>query len=329
LCFTEITLPHESPLPLFFFGAAFAAYDYFGAPVGDKIIFTDLNKAVPSDEGTACAVPAPAPKADETPREIPPIPQDMPAPAKPAEAKPVADAPPAPAEPATDASGFSPPKYDALDDPDQWLDLHSGHRLPPPRAHQQNGALQDERRQLQHERRSRSHRPRFRQWDASAGPDRRLHCPCRGACGRHRLEDRAPVRLRELETLRTAALKRAHERRLANQSAAPAATPAATTDPAVTPERASDGSYPLLVAHLNSGEVTEVKAKNIHQWGTAETMMFEGKPAWSIKVQVDVDTVFGKQPAEVQCIVASGRAQRLVLHGIGRAGAVSKLSVWG
>jgi hypothetical protein len=99
---------------LLFFGAAFAAYDYFGAPVGEKIIFTDLNKAAVVVEESAYTLPVP--KADEPAREIPHIPQDMPAAAKPAETKPVADAPPpAPAGPVTDATGFTPPKYDTLE----------------------------------------------------------------------------------------------------------------------------------------------------------------------------------------------------------------------
>ena len=99
---------------LLFFGAAFAAYDYFGAPVGEKIIFTDLNKAAIAVEESAYTLPVP--KADEPAREIPPSPQDMPAAAKPAETKPVAEAlPPAPTGPAADASRFTPPKYDTLE----------------------------------------------------------------------------------------------------------------------------------------------------------------------------------------------------------------------
>lgn len=303
---------------LLFFGAAFAAYDYFGAPVGDKIIFTDLNKAVPSDEGTAYAVPAPAPKADETPREIPPIPQDMPAPVKPAEAKPVADAPPpAPVEPAADASGFSPPKYDTLETLTKgWTFIPATAFPRPVRINKMvpfKMSVGSSSMNAGAEVTALAFANGMLQLAPTAASTARAVVPVDDTDLKTVLQSG----YENWKTLRTAALKRAHERRLANQSAAPAATPAATTDPAVTPERASDGSYPLLVAHLNSGEVTEVKAKNIHQWGTAETMMFEGKPAWSIKVQVDVDTVFGKQPAEVQCIVASGRVKGWFYTGSG------------
>jgi len=301
---------------LLFFGAAFAAYDYFGAPVGEKIIFTDLNKVTVTEE---TAYTAPTPTSDEPPREIPPIPQDMPAPAKPAETKPVADAPPPPAsdEPKADASGFTPPKYDTLDTLTKgWTFIPATAFPRPVHIHKMvpfKMSVGSSNMNAGAEVTALAFSNGMLQLAPTAASTARAVVPLDDTDLKAVLQSG----YENWKTLRTAALKRAHERRLANQSAAPAATPAAATDPAVPPERASDGSYPLLVAHLNSGEVTEVKAKNIHQWGTAEAMMFEGKPAWSIKVQVDVDTVFGKQPAEVQCIVASGRVKGWFYTGSG------------
>ena len=45
--------------------------------------------------------------------------------------------------------------------------------------------------------------------------------------------------------------------------------------------------------------------------------MLEGKPAWSIKVQADVDTVFGLQPAEAQALVRDGRVKGWFYTGSG------------
>ena len=304
---------------LLLFGAVFAAYDYFGAPIGDKIIFTDLNKAAPSDEGTAYAVPAPAPTADEPAREIPPIPQDMPAAAKPVETKPVADAPPpAPAEPGADASGFTPPKYDSLETLTKGWTAIPTTAFPRPvrilKAVPFKMSVGSSNMNAGAEVTALAFANGMLQLAPTATSTARAVVPVDDTDLKAVLQ----TGYENWKSLRTAALKSAHERRLANKEAAPAnAAPAATTDPAVPPERATDGSYPLLVAHLNSGEVTEVKVKNIHQWGAAESMMFEGKPAWSIKVQVDVDTVFGKQPAEVQCIVASGRVKGWFYTGSG------------
>lgn len=301
---------------LLLFGAAFAAYDYFGAPVGDKVIFTDLNKVTVTEE-TAYTVPAP--KSDEPPREIPPIPQDTPAPAKPMETKPVAEAPPpAPDEPKADASGFTPPKYDTLETLTKgWTFIPATAFPRPVRINKMvpfKMSVGSSNMNAGAEVTALAFAKGMLQLAPTATSTARAVVPLDDTDLKAVLQ----TGYENWKTLRTAALKRAHERRLANKDAAPAtATPAAATDPAVPPERATNGSYPLLIAHLNSGEVTEVKAANIHQWGAAESMMFEGKPAWSIKVQVDVDTVFGKQPAEVQCIVASGRVKGWFYTGSG------------
>ena len=114
---------------------------------------------------------------------------------------------------------------------------------------------------------------------------------------------------------RTETLKKAYEQRLVTKAAAPEAPPAG--DPSQAPVRGADGAYPLLVAHINSGDVNEIKAKNIHSWGEPESIQFEGKPAWAVKVQVDVETVFGLQPAEAQAIVSGGRVKGWFYTGSG------------
>jgi hypothetical protein len=45
--------------------------------------------------------------------------------------------------------------------------------------------------------------------------------------------------------------------------------------------------------------------------------MLEGKAAWSIKVQADVETVFGLQPAEAQALVRDGRVKGWYYTGSG------------
>jgi hypothetical protein len=302
---------------LLFFGAAFAAYDYFGAPVGEKIIFTDLNKAAVVVEESAYTLPVP--KADEPAREIPHIPQDMPAAAKPAETKPVADAPPpAPAGPVTDATGFTPPKYDTLETLTKGWTAIPASAFPRPVHINKAVPFKMSMGSSNMNAGAEVVALAFAQGLLQLAPTATSTARAVVALDDTDLKKVLQTGYENWQVLRTAALKSGHQRRLASKAANPVAavaTPA--TDPATPPERATDGSYPLLVAHLTSGEVTEVKVKNIHQWGTAETTTFEGRPAWSIKVQVDVDTVFGKQPAEVQCVVASGRVKGWFYTGSG------------
>ncbi|MDB6139471.1 MAG: hypothetical protein JWO94_2543 [Verrucomicrobiaceae bacterium] len=100
---------------------------------------------------------------------------------------------------------------------------------------------------------------------------------------------------------------------------APEAAPVAAgaVDASGKPVRGNDGSFPVLVASLKSGDVTELKLVNIHHWDDPAPTMLEGKPAWSIKVQADVETVFGLQPAEAQALVRDGRVKGWFYTGSG------------
>jgi hypothetical protein len=118
------------------------------------------------------------------------------------------------------------------------------------------------------------------------------------------------------KTVRTDLLKKAYDRRMTNRSS-DAATAAPAGDPAVAPTRAADGTYPILTAHLNSGEVNEIKLKNVRSWGDAVASQFEGKAAWAIKIAFDAETVFGLQPAEAQAIVSAGRVKGWFYTGSG------------
>ncbi|MDB6118630.1 MAG: hypothetical protein JWO08_2411, partial [Verrucomicrobiaceae bacterium] len=97
--------------------------------------------------------------------------------------------------------------------------------------------------------------------------------------------------------------------------AAPVA--AGSVDAGGKPVRGNNGAFPVLVASLTSGDVTELKLANIHHWDDPQPTMLEGKAAWSIKVQADVETVFGLQPVEVQALVRDGRVKGWFYTGSG------------
>jgi hypothetical protein len=54
-----------------------------------------------------------------------------------------------------------------------------------------------------------------------------------------------------------------------------------------------DGTYPLLLASMRVGQVTEVTPKNIKKWGRAEPGDFKGKKCWNVPVDFDAATAFG------------------------------------
>jgi len=298
------------------FAGAFTAYDYFLAPPGQKMIFKSLNT------GAEVAAVASAPTTTESGIPVPEIPQDKPK----GEAPPAAEKeapPPAPAPATTEApppvpnpTGMAVPKFEPLET------LTKGWTFIPKTAFP---------RQV-HLKKAVPFKMSVGSSNLNAGAEVTALgfenglltlAPTVSSTARAAVPlddtDLKGVLLENYEkwkVLRIAWLKEARERRLASKATAPP-EPAPVADGSQAPTRGSDGAYPLLVSHLNSGEVNEIKAKNVHSWGDPVAMQFEGKPAWGIKIQFDAETVFGLQPAEAQAVVAGGRVKGWFYTGSG------------
>ncbi len=303
------------------FAAAFAAYDYFGLKPGQHIIFKALNVA--AEEGAVGQpVPQPVkqgPAADDPAAAVSTTPKvsssEPPAPDTPAPN--AANTPPAPsAAAASSSSGFVEPRYDSLEVlTKNWTVIP---KTAFPRAVHLRKALP------------------FKMSAGSSVINAGTEVTALGFEGgaltlapaaTSSARAQAGVDDTDLKALlhegyerwkivRTELMKKAYERRLAMRDQ-PDAPAAGGTDPAVAPARASDGTYPVLVAHLQSGDVHEIKLKNVHSWGDAMATQFEGKPAWSVKIQFDAETIFGLQPAEAQAIVSGGRVKGWFYTGSG------------
>lgn len=296
------------------FAALFAGWDYFATPPGQKVIFKALNVAAEE------AAPAPV--------------LETPAPAETKPSKAVADTPPTPitttAPPATASTppattalkvptdGFSPPRYDSLDV------LSKNWTMIPKSAFPRKVHL----------RKALPFRMSVGTSTINAGaevtalgfdtgmltlaPAATSTARAVAAVDDTDLKSVLNENYERWKILRTEQAKQAYDRRLANKDRDDVPT-AGGGDPAATPSRANDGTYPVLVAHLNSGEVNEIKLKNIHGWGDAIATQWEGKPAWSVKVQFDAETVFGLQPAEAQAIISNGRVKGWFYTGSGES----------
>lgn len=308
---------------LLIFAAAFAAYDYFGAPVGAKILFKHLNV-----KPVATAATAP-PASVETPAEAPPTPVAQPTaasptaePAKPAPAAPPSAKPEVVDAPMTEASGFTPPKYETLEA------LTAGWtKIPATAFPRPVTLLKDTLFKLSVG--GSTIKAGAKAIALSLQGSQLTLAPTETSTARAEV----PVDDTDLKTsisegyerwkvARTEALRRLHERKLAaaksggpTLSALPAA--AGSVDPSGKPVAAIDGSFPLLIAHLKSGEVTELKAENIRTWSDAVPFNHEGKPAWSVKVSAEVNTIFGLQPVEIMAVVRDGHVVGWYYTGTG------------
>ena len=98
--------------------------------------------------------------------------------------------------------------------------------------------------------------------------------------------------------------------------AAPVAVPGGV-DEAGKPVRNADGTYPVLLASMKSGQVTDITPKKIKMWGTPQLATMEGKPTWVIDVNYDTIVFCGPLEARAQAHVRDGKVIRWVFPGSG------------
>ncbi len=299
---------------LLILGGAFAAYDYFGAPVGEKLIFTQMN--VPEPVTTA----QPKDDAPPSPKETPAPPDMPPAPPEPAMA--VQSAPPsAPAAVIDNApKGFVPPKYDPMEKlTENWTKIPAS-AFPRPVTLQKATMFKMGAGGSTIAAGAKAFALGFQNKQLTLAPT--ATSTARAQVSIDDTDLKASL-LAGYETWKLARNDRLHmeyDRRKSSATAEPntAAEPAGgSVDPAGKPVRSPDGKYPLLLADLKAGSVTEVKAENIHNWGDPAGMMHQGKAAWAIHLAADVNTIFGLQPVEIDCIVRSGRVVGWFYSGSG------------
>jgi hypothetical protein len=123
----------------------------------------------------------------------------------------------------------------------------------------------------------------------------------------------------QVKVVQTENARKAHEYRLAaaeRAKNAPAA-PAGGGSSNDKPTKAADGTYPLLLASMKSGEVTEIKPDNIKSWGDPAQEKIDGAEYWTVNVKYETQTMFGKFETEAQARIKNGRVEKWVYTGSG------------
>lgn len=112
-------------------------------------------------------------------------------------------------------------------------------------------------------------------------------------------------------------LKRAHEFKLAAADRAKNAPPDDSKGAAKAgnnkPVKDKDGTYPLLVASMKSGQVTEIKPDIVKEWG--EPLLTDG--VWTVIVKYETQTMFGKFDTEAQAHIKNGAVEKWIYTGSG------------
>ncbi|MDH4477417.1 MAG: hypothetical protein QE274_13170 [Verrucomicrobiaceae bacterium] len=113
-----------------------------------------------------------------------------------------------------------------------------------------------------------------------------------------------------LETLR-----RAHEFKKTAGSRVIKSGPTVAGDD--KPEKNAEGAYPLLLASMSAGEVTEIKPDNIKEWGEVAREKIDDTDFWTIIVKYETVTMFGKFDTEAQARIKNGKVLKWVYTGSG------------
>ncbi len=85
----------------------------------------------------------------------------------------------------------------------------------------------------------------------------------------------------------------------------------------VKPARDADGTFPLLLASMKQGKVTEITPQNIKKWEDTKLETIEGKEYWTVIVKYTTKTMFGDFDVEAQARVFGGVVEKWVYTGSG------------
>ena len=88
-------------------------------------------------------------------------------------------------------------------------------------------------------------------------------------------------------------------------------------DAAGKPVMAVNGTYPLLVERLKTGNPSEITPYNIIRWREPEAATINGAPGWTVEVKYKTKTLFGEMEVESLAQVLKGKVVNWVYKGSG------------
>jgi hypothetical protein len=89
------------------------------------------------------------------------------------------------------------------------------------------------------------------------------------------------------------------------------------SDPQGRPVQKADGSYPLLLASMTAGEVTEITPAKVKSWSAPKQVVIDGQPTWTVDVDFSTVVFCGPIDAKAQARVRAGRVVAWVYPGSG------------
>lgn len=295
-------------LTLLIIGGAFAAYDYFLAPAGSKILFKQLNPPPKPKINVA------APIEPEKPAETPPPAPEPQAP-KPAELPKVTEGSPAPTKPSEPKAG----SIEALTN--NWTNI------PPSAFPREVRLLKDAEFKMAVGAAKVAAGRKVQAIAFKEGQLALVSAPGSNAKAIVPVDDTdlkkvlseiySKWQAARAEYLKQTASQKQQIASAVREESATANNNRAEVDETGKPVRGEDRGYPLLLTSIRRGQVTDIKPDKIISWGEPNPAKVQGKDGWAVKVEYQAETIFGLQPVEAQALVVNGRVQGWFYTGSG------------
>ena len=291
---------------IFLLGGAFLAYDYYGAPPGKKLVFKSLNPPAKPKVATV-----------KTEEEEKPLVKEM----APAPTKPVVVEKPKPVEKApAPMSASNEPKFEPIEAlTGNWL------KIPESAFPREVKLLQDAMFKMSVGTSKIAAGGKAYALGADKGvltlaptatSPARAQLPIDGTD----LKAQLNASYEKWKITRAVELKAIAAKKVQDRSMAPAVEAGPSSSEAGAdgkPLRDATSGYPLLIASMKRGQVTEIKPENVLRWQDPQPTVIQGKPGWAVKIECNVKTIFGLQPVEAQALVLNGRVTGWYYTGSG------------
>lgn len=298
----------------------YVGYKYAYPPIAESF---GLVKKVEKKQEIAVVVPEPEPEPMPEP-EPEPVPEMKPEPEpkpEPKPAMPVVPEPPKPEEPKPDPNLFVPPEFDPIETVvGNWMKIPKS-AFPRPVILKKDLEIEIKIGNSK----AKSKVPAGGQVIALAQDGANITVaptetsPARSQVGIDETDLKAVLTdiYENWKVARVEFLRRAHEYKLS--AAANAKNTMANASAAQKndqPVKGEDG-YPVLLASMKSGQVTEVTPDNVLEWGDAQLETIDGETYWTVIVKYETETMFGKFETEAQARILNGKVMKWVYTGSG------------
>ncbi len=78
------------------------------------------------------------------------------------------------------------------------------------------------------------------------------------------------------------------------------------------PEQLPDGQVPIVVKSIQDGAQPGLAMERVQKWGALQQERIEGRPYWTVEVDYQADSIFGRFPARAKALMERGQVVKWI-----------------